>query len=57
MQLTDLHGISALRITDGQEPELLRYSTAADAEQLAELLAEYRAAYADRDDIRIDVTR
>ncbi|MFI0934619.1 hypothetical protein ACH4RG_23215 [Streptomyces sp. NPDC021019] len=57
MQLTDLHGISALRITDGQEPELLRYSTAADAEQLTELLAEYRAAYADQDDIRIDVTR
>ncbi|MFF3096777.1 MULTISPECIES: hypothetical protein [Streptomyces] len=57
MQLTDLHGISALRITDGQEPQLLRYSTANDADQLAEQLAEFRAAYADQPDVRIDVTR
>ncbi|WP_284576745.1 hypothetical protein [Streptomyces sp. 2P-4] len=56
MQLTTTHGISALRITDGQDPELLRYSTATDAEQLTELLAEFRTAYADRADVRIDVT-
>ncbi|MFC8723717.1 hypothetical protein [Streptomyces bacillaris] len=56
MQLLTTHGVSALRITDGQDPQLLRYSTAADAEHLAELLTEYRAAYADQPDVRIDVT-
>jgi len=56
MQLLTTHGVSALRVTDGQEPELLRYSTATDADHLAELLAEYRDAYADQADVRIDVT-
>lgn len=56
MKLLTPHGVSALRITDDQEPELLRYSTAADLDQLAELLAELRDTYADQPNVRIDVT-
>ncbi|MFJ3545438.1 hypothetical protein ACIPQH_25120 [Streptomyces rubiginosohelvolus] len=56
MQLLTTHGVSALRITAGQELELLRYATATDAEHLAELLAEFRDAYADQVDVRVDVT-
>lgn len=49
------YGISALRVTDGQEPRLVRYRTAADLEQLDEVTAEFRADFANQPDVRVDV--
>lgn len=56
MQLLTPHGVSALHVQDGQEPELLRYRTASSLDELDELLEELRKDYAHRDDIRIDIT-
>lgn len=53
-----VYGISAVRVTqvDGAErAELLRFSCAGDLLELPELLAEYRTAYAGRDDVRLDL--
>ncbi|WP_405759484.1 hypothetical protein OG234_13380 [Streptomyces sp. NBC_01420] len=58
MQLLTPHGVAALLITEdeGQEPALLRYSTATDLDELTALIAEFRDTYADRTDVRLDVT-